>query len=453
MYYENILGAIGKTPMVKLNKIVKGVPATVLAKVEFFNPGNSIKDRMALRMVEEAEQKGLLKPGGTIVEGTSGNTGMGLAICAIVKGYKCVFTTTDKQSKEKTDVMKALGAEVIVCPTDVEPDDPRSYYMTARRIAQETPNSFYVNQYDNLANTQAHYATTGPEIWQQTEGKITHLVVGCGTGGTISGCGRYLKEQNPDIKIWAIDTFGSALKKYHETGQFDPKEVYSYITEGIGEDIIPANIDFSVIDHFEKVTDKDGALMARRITREEGIFVGYSAGSAVAGLLQLKNRLKPTDVVVVIFHDHGSRYVAKLYNDDWLRDRRFLELSMPDAESIISKKEVKQFLTIGIEQPLREAVALMKAKGISQLPVTQNGELTGAVSEHRILNALLNNPADAQKSVGELMSAPFPFVELNATTKEISALINKENSAVLVKDRSGRMHIITEYDLIQAIAG
>ncbi len=453
MYYNSILDAIGKTPLIKLNKVTRGVKATVLAKVEFFNPGNSIKDRMALKMVEEAEQKGWLKPGGTIVEGTSGNTGMGLAICAIVKGYKCVFTTTDKQSKEKTDVMKAMGAEVIVCPTDVEPDDPRSYYATSKRIAEETPNSFYVNQYDNLANTQAHYETTGPEIWQQTEGKITHLVVGCGTGGTISGCGRFLKEKNPNIKVWAIDTYGSALKKYHETGQFDPKEIYSYITEGIGEDIIPKNIDFSVIDHFEKVTDKDGAMMARRITKEEGIFVGYSAGSAIAGLLQMKDQLKETDVVVVIFHDHGSRYVAKLYNDDWLRDRRFLDNVLPDAESIINRKDRKEIVTITKDKPLKEAIHLMKQRDLSQLPVMENGSVVGSVSEHKILNVLLNSEGLVDKKVMEVMSQPFPFVDLKATTKEISSLINKDNTAVLVKDRAGSMQIITEYDLIQAIAG
>jgi len=453
MYYQNILEAIGKTPLVKLNKVTKGVKAAVLAKVEFFNPGNSIKDRMALKMVEEAEQKGWLKPGGTIVEGTSGNTGMGLAICAIVKGYKCVFTVPDKQSKEKIDVLKAMGAEVIVCPTDVEPDDPRSYYATARRIAEETPNSFYVNQYDNLGNTRAHYETTGPEIWQQTEGKITHLVVGCGTGGTISGCGRFLKEKNPHIKVWAIDTYGSALKKYHETGQFDPKEVYSYITEGIGEDIIPKNVDFSVIDHFEKVTDRDGALMARRITREEGIFVGYSAGSAVAGLLQLNDQLKETDLVVVVFHDHGSRYVAKLYNDDWLRDRRFLDDVLPDAESIVRRKDRREIVTIPKDKPLKEAIHLMKQKDISQLPVTDNGRVVGSVTEHKVLSALLADPAAANHPVAEHMAQPFPFVELKATTKEISSLINKENTAVLVKDRSGSMQIITEYDLIHALAG
>jgi len=452
MYHKNILGAIGKTPLVKLNKVTKGVKATVLAKVEFFNPGNSIKDRMAIKMVEEAEQKGWLKPGGTIVEGTSGNTGMGLAICAIVKGYKCIFTTTDKQSKEKIDVMKAMGAEVIVCPTDVESDDPRSYYSTSKRIAEETPNSFYVNQYDNLANTQAHYETTGPEIWEQTEGKITHLVVGAGTGGTISGCGRFLKQQNPNIKVWAIDTYGSALKKYHETGKLDPKEVYSYITEGIGEDIIPKNLDFSVIDLFEKVTDKDGAVMARRITKEEGIFVGYSAGSAVAGILQMKDQLKESDLVVVVFPDHGSRYVAKLFNDEWMRDRRFLDIE-PDAESIIRRKDRKAVVTITKDQPLKEAVQLMRQSDISQIPVTENGHFIGSVIDHKTLSALLADPASADQPIAEHMAQPFPFVELNSTTKEISSLINKENTAVLVKDRSGSVHIITEYDLIQAIAG
>lgn len=325
MYYDNVLETIGNTPLIKLNKVVATIPAAVLAKVDSFNPGNSIKDRMAVKIVDDAEEAGLLKPGGTIIEGTSGNTGMGLALVAIVRGYKCIFTTNDKQSKEKIDVMKAVGAEVIVCPTDVAADDPRSYYSVAAKLAQETPNSFYVNQYYNLSNRQAHYESTGPEIWEQTEGKITHLVAGVGTGGSISGTGKFLKEQNPDLIIWGIDTYGSALKKYHETGEFDEDEVYTYITEGVGEDIIPDNIDFSIIDHFEKVTDKAGALMAREITRQEGIFVGYSAGSAVAGLLQLRDRLKNDDLVVVIFHDHGSRYVAKLYNDEWMKQMNFLD--------------------------------------------------------------------------------------------------------------------------------
>ena len=325
MWYKNILETIGNTPLVQLNSIVKGVSATVLAKIETTNPGNSIKDRMALKMIEDAERSGALKPGGTIIEGTSGNTGMGLAIAAVVKGYKCIFTTTDKQSKEKVDALRAFGAEVIVCPTNVEPEDPRSYYSVSSRLEREVPNSWKPNQYDNLSNTQAHYEQTGPEIWEQTEGKITHLVVGVGTGGTISGTAKYLKEKNPAIKIWGIDTYGSVFKKYKETGEFDKNEIYPYVTEGIGEDFLPANVDFSLIDRFEKVTDKDAALMTREIARKEGIFAGNSAGSAVAGLLQLKDELKASDVVVIIFHDHGTRYLGKMYNDDWLRAQGYLE--------------------------------------------------------------------------------------------------------------------------------
>tara|TARA_B100000963_G_scaffold143275_1_gene124849 strand:+ start:132888 stop:133865 length:978 start_codon:yes stop_codon:yes gene_type:complete len=323
-YADNILETIGNTPLVKLNNITNDVKALVLAKVESFNPGNSIKDRMALKMVEDAEIDGRLVPGGTIVEGTSGNTGMGLALAAIVKGYKLICVSTDKQSKEKFDVLKAVGAKVVVCPTDVEADDPRSYYSTSKRIAEETPNSWYVNQYDNLSNTKAHYEQTGPEIWSQTEGKITHLVVGVGTGGTISGVGRFLKEKNPNIKIWGIDTYGSVFKKYHETGVFDKNEIYPYSTEGIGEDIIPENVDFNIIDHFEKVTDKDAAIYTRKLALEEGIFAGNSCGAAVKGLIQLKQKLKQHDVVVIILHDSGSRYIGKIYNDDWMKEKNFL---------------------------------------------------------------------------------------------------------------------------------
>ena len=322
-YYNNILETIGNTPLIKLNNVIK-TEALVLAKVETFNPGHSIKDRMSVKMIEDAERAGKLKPGGTIIEGTSGNTGMGLALVAIQKGYKCIFVMADKQSKEKMDVLRALGASVKVCPTDVAPEDPRSYYSVSKRLSEETPNSWYVNQYDNPSNAIAHYETTGPEIWEQTKGKITHLVVGVGTGGTISGTAKYLKEQNPDVKIWGIDTYGSVFKKYHETGEFDETEIYPYITEGIGEDILPANVDFDIIDHFEKVTDKDGAIMARELSRIEGIFAGYSAGSAVAGINQLKNRLNKNDVVVIIFHDHGTRYVGKIFNDDWMREKNFL---------------------------------------------------------------------------------------------------------------------------------
>lgn len=324
MILNNITEAIGNTPMVRLNKVVADIPATVVAKVEYFNPGNSIKDRIGLNMILDAEKKGILKPGGTIVEGTSGNTGMGLALVAIARGYKCIFTTTDKQSKEKVDILRAVGAEVEVCPTNVEPDDPRSYYSRAKQISEETPNSLYVNQYFNLSNREAHYHSTGPEIWKQTEGKITHLVVGVGTGGTISGTGRYLKEQNPDIKLIGVDTYGSTLKEYHETGKIDKDAIYSYITEGIGEDIIPDNIDFSIIEKFVKVTDKDGALATRELAREEGLFVGYSCGSALCGVRQIKEELTENDLVVVIFHDHGSRYVGKVYNDEWLKEKNFL---------------------------------------------------------------------------------------------------------------------------------
>jgi cystathionine beta-synthase len=324
-YYNNILETIGNTPLVRLNHIIGDIKATVLAKVETTNPGNSVKDRMALQMIVDAEKDGRLKPGGTIIEGTSGNTGMGLALVAVIKGYNLICVLSDKQSKEKMDILRAVGAKVHVCPTNVAPDDPRSYYSVSKRLADETPNSWYVNQYDNPSNAKAHYLSTAPEIWKQTEGKITHFVVGVGTGGTISGVGKYLKEKNPNIKIWGIDTYGSVFKKYHETGIFDENEIYPYITEGIGEDILPKNVDFSLIDKFEKVTDKDAALWQRKIAKEEGIFVGNSAGSAVKGLLQLKDELAQDDVVVVLFHDHGSRYIGKMFNDDWMRENGFLE--------------------------------------------------------------------------------------------------------------------------------
>jgi cystathionine beta-synthase len=324
-YFENILGTIGNTPLVKLNKLTKELPCLVLAKYETFNPGNSTKDRMALKMIEDAEEQGILNKGGTIIEGTSGNTGMGLALVAIIKGYKCIFVLSDKQSREKMDILKAVGAEVVVCPTDVAPEDPRSYYSVSKRLAKETPNSWYVNQYDNPSNAVAHFESTGPEIWNQTDGKISHFVVGVGTGGTISGVGKYLKSKNPDIKIWGIDTYGSVFKKYHETGIFDENEIYPYVTEGIGEDILPKNVDFKIIDGFTKVTDKDAAVYTQKLAKEEGMFLGNSAGAAIKGLLQLKNNFNEDDVVVVLFHDHGSRYVGKMFNDDWMKKMGYIE--------------------------------------------------------------------------------------------------------------------------------
>lgn len=452
MWYNNILETIGNTPLVKLNVITRDVKGTVLAKIETTNPGNSIKDRMAIKMIEDAEKDGRLKPGGTIIEGTSGNTGMGLAIAAVIKGYKCIFTTTDKQSKEKVDALRAFGAEVIVCPTNVEPEDPRSYYSVSTRLEREVPNSWKPNQYDNLSNTKAHYEQTGPEIWQQTEGKITHLIVGVGTGGTISGAGKYLKEQNPKIKVWGIDTYGSVFKKYKETGEFDKNEIYPYITEGIGEDFLPKNVDFSVIDRFEKVTDKDAALMTREIARKEGIFAGNSAGSALAGLMQLKNELKDGDVAVIIFHDHGSRYMAKMYNEDWLRERGFLADEKLTAKSILSKRESQDIITIDCEKSVLEAINTIKSLNISQIPVTQQGMIIGKLTESDILNSVLENPGLKSGSVKEIMTASFPFIDLNTSIDKISSIINKDNMAVLVEDENGKIEIITQYDIINAIS-
>ncbi len=448
---DNILQTIGNTPLVRLNKVVRDLPCTVLMKVETFNPGHSIKDRMALKMVEDAEADGRLKPGGTIIECTSGNTGMGLALAACVRGYRSIFTTSDKQSKEKLDILRAMGSEVIVCPTNVTPEDPRSYYSVARRLSEEIPNSYWFNQYDNLSNRLAHYESTGPEIWKQTEGKITHMIVGVGTGGTISGTGRYLKEQNPNVQIWGVDTYGSVFKKYHETGEFDEKEIYPYITEGIGEDILPENVDFKVIDHFEKVTDKDGAVMARRLAREEGLLLGYSAGSAVAGLLQLKDKLKPEDIVVVVIHDHGSRYIGKIYNDDWMRDRGFLDTELR-VRDLIQQKGGAAFAGIEKSATVRETLRLMKEHDFSQMPVVEGDEVVGSVTETDVLSFLLANPMEnSDKSVGEIMRAPFPEVPADMTLSELGKHITKENPAVVARDRSGGRHVVAQYDILQAI--
>ncbi|RZS67045.1 cystathionine beta-synthase [Pseudobacter ginsenosidimutans] len=447
---QNILETIGNTPLIKLNKITKQLPGTILAKVDYFNPGNSIKDRMALKMVEVAEKEGKLKPGGTIIECTSGNTGMGLALAACVKGYKCIFTTTDKQSKEKMDILKAVGAEVIVCPTNVEPDDPRSYYSVARRLAAEIPNSFHCNQYDNLANRLAHYETTGPEIWEQTGGKITHLVCTAGTGGTVTGTAMYLKEKNPNIKIWAIDVYGSLLTKYFNTGEIDMNEVHPYISEGFGEDFVPGNYDMSVIDHFEQVTDKDGAVMARRLAKEEGLFCGYSAGSCLQGLLQLGSQLTKDDVVVCIFHDHGSRYVAKIYNDQWMMERGFLDVKT--FRDIVNGRSVKQKLvTIQPAGTVSDAVELMKKYDIEHIPVMNGNGIIGAISESGLFNKVFSNPDIKTATIESVMEQPFPVVDFNTPLEKLRSLINKDNGAVLGKDDAGNYHIVTKYDVIQAL--
>jgi len=450
-YAKNILETIGNTPLVQLNNIVKELPCKVLAKVEYFNPGHSCKDRMALKMVEDAEADGRLKPGGTIIEGTSGNTGMGLALAAIIKGYNLICVITDKQSKEKMDILRAVGAKVVVCPTDVEPDDPRSYYSVSKRLAEETPNAWYVNQYDNPSNAQANYEQTGPEIWNQTEGKVTHFIVGVGTGGTISGVGKYLKEQNPNVKVWGVDTYGSVFKKYHETGIFDENEVYSYVTEGIGEDILPKNVDFSVIDHFTKVTDKDAAVYTRRLALEEGVFVGMSSGSAIKGLLQMKDELKPDDVVVVLFHDSGSRYVGKIFNDDWMRERGYLEEEIVTAEDLIKNHIDKPLVVVRTEELVSHALDRIRKFKISQIPVIDKEGFVGSVEDSDLFAAYMENSDIAEKPIHEIMGKAYPIVNRKAKVEEVSKLITKENNAVLVDLGNGKHHIITKYDIINSI--
>ena len=451
-YHENILGTIGNTPLVKINRLTKDIPALVLAKIETTNPGNSIKDRMAVKMIEDAEKAGVLKPGGTIIEGTSGNTGMGLAIAAIIKGYKCIFTSTDKQSKEKFDALRAFGAEVIVCPTDVDPEDPRSYYSVSSRLEKEVPNSWKPNQYDNPSNAQAHYETTGPEIWQQTEGKITHLVVGVGTGGTISGTARFLKEKNPAIQILGIDTYGSIFKTYKETGVFDKNEIYPYVTEGIGEDFLPANVNFDLIDAFEKVTDKDAAIMTTRIAREEGIFAGNSAGAAMAGLIQMKDHFKKDDVVVVIFHDHGTRYLGKMYNMAWMREKGYLDPKGMTAKDLVGSSTALPLTTIEAHRTVAEAINLMHENDFSQIPVTKDKRIIGSLSDSHIYSCLVKQPEIKQEAIEIIMQPAFPFVDISTPVESLASMVTHENPAVLVKDfKTNSTYIITRHDIMKAL--
>lgn len=454
-YHESIIDTIGHTPLVKLSKVTRGIPGTILAKVEYFNPGNSVKDRIAIRMIEDAEERGMLKPGGTIIEGTSGNTGMGLALAAIGKGYKCIFTVADKQSQEKIDILRAVGAEVIVCPTNVAPQDPRSYYSVAKRLNRDIPNSLYPNQYDNLSNTAAHYDTTGPEIWQDTNGRVTHFAAGVGTGGTICGTAKFLKEQNPDVVSVGIDTYGSVFKKYKETGIFDEGEIYPYLTEGIGEDILPQNVDFTLIDHFVKVTDKDAAIMARRLAREEGLFVGWSCGSAVHGALEwAREHLTADDVMVIILPDHGTRYLAKIYNDTWMKDHGFLEdRSFKTARDIVHTKQgASRLTTLGTDVTVAQAIQVLNRHSISQIPIMDDsGHIVGSLTDSTILNRLIEDPAIKDRPVGEVMDKPFKFVGLDNTVDVLSSLIDRENKALLVRDELDQVHIITQADLLAAM--
>lgn len=453
MIYNSIIETIGNTPLVRLNKLNKGIAGEILVKVEYFNPGNSMKDRMAIKMIEDAEKAGILKPGGTIIEGTSGNTGMGLALAGIAKGYKCIFTMADKQSKEKIDILKAVGAEVIVCPTNVSPDDPRSYYAVARKLNEDIPNSFYPNQYDNLSNWKAHYETTGPEIWRDTEGTVTHFAAGVGTGGSMSGTAKFLKEKFDGLVSVGIDTYGSVFKKYKETGEFDENEIYPYLTEGIGEDILPKNVDFSVIDHFIKVTDKDAAVMTRRLSREEGLFVGWSCGSAVHGALEYaKENLKKGDVMVILLPDHGTRYLGKVYNDDWMRNHGFMEnKTFGSARDIVNaRSEEYQLVVVRKKDKVRHAIGIMNENSVSQIPVMEDGQVVGSLTDNKLLLKIIENPEMKDATVDQVMEDSMHFVALDSTLDVLSSMVEKEK-AVLVRDEAHRVHIITKHDILEAI--
>ena len=460
MWHQNILGTIGQTPLVKLNKIALGIPCTILAKVEFFNPGGSVKDRIGLAMLEAAEAEGKIRPGGTIIECTSGNTGAGLAIAACVKGYRCIFTTTDKQSLEKVNVLRALGAEVIVCPTNVAPNDPRSYYSVAARLNKEIPNSFHMNQYDNPANTQAHVETTGPELWTQTEGRITHFIAGAGTGGTISGTAMYLKDQNPDIKVIGVDPYGSVYHKYWHTREFDDAEIYPYFTEGVGEDILAGNMNFDLVDDYVQVTDRASLQMTRRLSREEGLFVGGSCGMAAAGTLQWlrthRDELKPEDVVVVLLPDSGFRYLSKIYDDAWMQNHGFLERSAAlDVEAILSTRKKKRGTVISVtpEDTMADAIARMSEQDISQLPVIEDHQVVGSLTESSILNLLIEEPTARDKAVRDVMSDPLPVIPRSLHIDQLSDYLEQDFGAVLVHSGNGdeSYEILTKSDLISAL--
>ncbi|MDA1028046.1 MAG: pyridoxal-phosphate dependent enzyme [Bacteroidetes bacterium] len=459
MWYNSILETVGNTPLVRLNTLFSDFPCTVLAKVEFFNPGGSVKDRIGIAMIEAAERDGRLKPGGTIVEGTSGNTGTGLALAAITKGYKCIFTTTDKQSPEKADVLRALGAEVLICPTNVAPEDPRSYYSVSRRLAEETPNSVYLNQYDNPANAKAHYETSGPEIWRQTEGRVTHYIASAGTGGTISGTSKYLKEQNPDIKVVGVDTFGSVYHKYFHTREFDHAEIYPYLTEGAGEDILALNMDFDLVDFYVRSTDKENMIMTRRLARQEGLFVGQTSGMAVSGARKwLKDNaktLKPEDVVVILLPDTGFRYLSKTYNDTWMRSHGFLDEKheLCAADVVTPAHLNSDIVSVAPGDTLQTAIDRMVQKGISQLPVIDHGSVIGSITESVVLNRLIEDPQARGHVVSETMGPPFPIVDMDTPFGGLTSLMKEAPGAVLVKTESGSFSIITKSDLIEALAG
>ena len=458
MWHDSILETVGNTPLVRLNSLFKDFPCTVLAKVEYFNPGGSVKDRIGVAMVEAAERDGSLKPGGTIVEGTSGNTGAGIALAAITKGYKCIFTTTDKQSPEKADMLRALGAQVLICPTNVAPEDPRSYYSVSRRLAEETPNSVYLNQYDNPSNAAAHYASSGPEVWDQTEGKITHYVASSGTGGTISGTAQYLKEQNEDLQIIGVGTYGYVYFKYFHTGEFDHAEIYPYLTEGAGEDILAKNMNFSLLDHYVRSSDRDNMLVTRRLAEEEGLFVGQSSGLAVNGALKWmnehKSELTADDVIVILLPDTGFRYLSKTYNDTWMRSHGFLseETSLKAGDIIPNASGSAQLVSVSPADTLQEAIDRMVDLGISQLPVLDNGSVVGSLTESVVLNRLIEEPDAREHPVSDNMGAPFPVVDRDTPLDGLISLLKEAPGAILISEVDGTFSIITKSDLIGALA-
>ena len=459
MWHDNILGTIGNTPLVKINELAAGFPCTVLAKVEFFNPGGSVKDRIGVSMIEEAEREGRVQPGGTIIEGTSGNTGAGLALAAIAKGYRCIFTTTDKQSQEKLDVLRALGAEVIVCPTAVPPDSPKSYYSRARQLAEEIPNSVYLNQYDNPSNTEAHYRSTGPELWEQTDGRITHFVAGAGTGGTISGVATYLKEKNPEVGVIGVDPHGSVYHKYYHTREFDEGEVHPYLTEGVGEDILAGNMDFDIVDDFVRIDDREAMLTTRRLASQEGMFIGQSSGMVMAGALQWmedhREELSEEDVIVILFPDSGFRYLSKTYDDDWMRNHGFVERrsDLTVDEVLRSRRTGSEVVAVKPDETLGEAIDRMTQLGISQLPVIEEESVVGSLTEAVILNRLIDEPEARSQVVSEVMGKPFPMVPRSLHLEHLSAYLEQGTGAVLVEaSTDGHYQIITRSDLISALA-
>jgi cystathionine beta-synthase len=455
MRCNNILEAIGHTPLVRLNRINHGLKPQMYVKADYTNPGGSVKDRIGVTMIDDAEKRGLLKPGGTIIEGTSGNTGMGLALVAAVRGYKMVFTITDKQSKEKVDLLKALGAEVIVCPTAVEPADPRSYYSVAKKLARDIPNSFYPNQYDNPMNPAAHYATTGPEIWDDTEGKITHFVCGMGTGGTISGAGKFLKGKNPAIQIIGVDPEGSLYYDFHKTGQVVKGR--TYVVEGIGEDFFPSTMDMKILDDVIQVNDEECFVVARRLVKQEGIFTGGSGGGCLSAALRVAKGLDENAFIVAFMPDTGMRYLSKVYNEEWMRERGYVDSAVAiTAGEVVNAKhksgKVRDLVIVRPYQTVFHALKTMQEQDISQIPVFEETVLIGTVYEDQILTLALQGKDLRKLVIREVMSKPLPKISRSAPVERVTYILSHENPAVFVEMDETRFEILTKYDLMSTVA-